>query len=437
MKVYEFCFNPPSEKKKFLESDLVFQSFCFEPKNIYEKKMGSLYMVGLLKNVLPKNIYFLEKLAKFIKDGYYKKTIFSPEKSLRLVLRQTNEFLEEITKKGDVSWLGNLSFAILALKDFKLNFTKVGEIKIILLRAGKLIDIERKLKLQEIEPYPLKIFGNIVSGKLALNDLVLIFTQDIFEFFQSENLLNEIAKSPQILEEKLKNIFEEKKEELKETRGILLALWLVKEILPEKREIISSTALKEFSLKETFSPLFKFFKEKFALQLSKTKMKTWKMKTLLTKRWLLIIILILVLFFGSLLVGVEEKRKLRVYETDLKEIEINLDSAKKLLASKEAQNKEKAHWLLKESLKKISPMLKISRRLPKDFSMRVSSLNQEILEKLYFLNKLEKIENPEIYFQFDSKKFIPQKLIFFNEELYFFSSYSKNIFKLEKRNIFC
>ena len=186
--IFEFHFNPKAKE------DLIFDSFCFEPKNIYEKRMGGLYMVGLLKNVLPQNIRFLDVLTQKIKEKYYKTVSSAPEKSLRDTLRIANEHLEKIAKQGDVSWLGNLSFAVISLKDFELNFTKVGDLKIFLIRKGQIIDIDQKLKFDDIEPYPLKIFGNIVSGKLAENDIILVLSKEVYDAFLKENLLNEIAR---------------------------------------------------------------------------------------------------------------------------------------------------------------------------------------------------------------------------------------------------
>jgi len=255
MQIFEFHFNPN------LRPDLIFDSFCYEPENIYERRMGSLYLVGLLKNALPRNLRFLEKLQKVIKEKYYKSTIFAPEKSLRESLKEANEFLEGIAKRGDVSWLGNLGFAILGLKNFKLNFTKVGGIKIFLLRRGQIIDIDKKLKFQDIEPYPLKIFGNIVSGKLAEDDLILVLTKEIFDFFQENLLLNEIAKLPphHNFGGGLKDILDRKKEGLSRISGALLAISLRKEVLAGKKEIILPKISKEFSLKEVLSPFLKKF----------------------------------------------------------------------------------------------------------------------------------------------------------------------------------
>src|SRR4030066_595187 len=158
MQVFEFHFNPQKRNKSGTgKNDFIFDSFCFEPTNVYEKRMGSLYLAGLLKNVLPQNLKFLDVLAKKIKEKYYKAVSGSPEKSLRDTLKTANEHLEKLAKAGDVSWLGNLSFAVVSLKEYDLNFTKVGDLKIFLIRKNNIIDIDQKIKFDDIEPYPLKI----------------------------------------------------------------------------------------------------------------------------------------------------------------------------------------------------------------------------------------------------------------------------------------
>ncbi len=280
MPIFEFHFNPLKREERSLSgkgdlnTDLIFESFYYEPKNIYERKMGGLYMVGTLRNVLPKNLYLLKNIAKLIKEEYYKKAIFTPERSLKETLKRANDYLEEMAKRGDVSWLGNLGFVILALtpqrkirRGFKLNFTKVGEMKILLMRTGKIIDVDKKLKFRDIEPYPLKVFGNIVSGRLAENDLVMVFTKDIFAFFQKTSLMEEISKQAYLSETWLKNALNSKRDELGNTSGIFLAISLIKETAPfsgervSKREIFLPKPSREFSLKEILMPFLEALKK--------------------------------------------------------------------------------------------------------------------------------------------------------------------------------
>ena len=302
MRIWQFYFNPKAKE------DLIFDSFCFEPENIYEKRLGSLYMVGALKNALPKNYNFLEKISKFVKENFYKKTLTKPEKALRETLKETNEFLGKIAKEGDVSWLGNLSFAILNLKNFELNFTKVGEIKIYLIRGGKIIDIDKRLRLQDIEPYPLKIFGKIVTGKLIENDLILILTKEVFDFFQSENLIQKLKDLAFFDEKEFKKVLDEKKEKLAKVGGIAFLISLSKEVAKEKKEIIAPKVLKDFSLQEFFltffSSLFKIEPKKlkpFSFSEIFSQFKKRGVTLLKNPRFLLVFALFLVLFLGYFL----------------------------------------------------------------------------------------------------------------------------------------
>lgn len=494
MKVFEFHFNPPLRRGfggQGKTSDLVFDSFCYEPENIYERKMGSLYMVGLLKNILPKNTRFIEKLVKVIKDKYYRLSIFTPEKALKESLKVANEFLEKITKRGDVSWLGNLSFTVISLADFKMNFAKVGDIKVLVIREGNIIDIDEKVRFQEIEPYPLKIFGNTVSGKLAKNDVILVLTKDIFNFFKNQKLVEELAKLKPFSEKGLREILNGKEELLGENSGILLTIILTKEIQVGKKETISPKILKEFSLKEVFSPVLGFFRRekkipakkvksrkkipvsgekkktisplspknllsaiqkkikkpsinlsniKKSLKLPKIKLprvivdfSDRKIKPLfLNKKIGLLLGLTIVLIFGFSWTKLEQERSMELYGKDLEIIQEKLDLINSLLVLEQTtpQAIQKANSLLKENWEEINQLSKKITGLPKDFANQVLSLKDEISKKLSDLNKLEKIENPQLVHQFERKTFIPHNILEAGGILYFFSPYTEGGLKL-------
>ena len=200
MQIFELHFNPK------LREEQTFDTFVYEPENIYEKKLGSLYMAGELQNTLPQNLKFLDNLAGVIKKNFYTLSAKNPENALSHCLKEVNEYLDKEIKKDNVSWLGNLNFAVLVLSNSNLIFTKTGELKILLLRAGKITDIGKQLDLREIEPYPVKVFLNIASGKLAENDIILVLTKEVFNFLQQENLLNKIAEKEIIDAKSIKEI---------------------------------------------------------------------------------------------------------------------------------------------------------------------------------------------------------------------------------------
>ncbi|KKQ66877.1 MAG: hypothetical protein US88_C0017G0007 [Parcubacteria group bacterium GW2011_GWA2_38_27] len=201
MQIFDLRFNPK------LKEERSFASFIYEPENIYEKKLGSLYTVGELKNGLPGSHKFLDQINAVIKKNYYKISFKSPEKALKECLKKTNSYLGEELKKDNVQWLGNLNFCALCVKDMGLNFTKTGELKVILIRGGQINDIGKGLDSQEIDPYPLRIFFNVVSGRLADNDIILALTKETFCFFESQNILTKIALCQEITSKKIKEIF--------------------------------------------------------------------------------------------------------------------------------------------------------------------------------------------------------------------------------------
>ncbi len=260
-KFFELHFNP----QRGDSSDLIFNSFCYAPENIYEKRLGSLFIVGELQNALPQNLKFLDNLAAEIKKRYYSAPVkFSPESALKDCLKKTNEFLESVAKQGEVSWLGNLNVVVFSLapekkNNFEVNFTKVGSVKILLIRPGQIIDIGKNLEYSEIEPYPLKIFGNIVSGKLAENDVIIVLTGSIFEHFSELEILEEMPKMVyQDFETLLKATLKNKEKELRKISGVCLLCLLSKESWAEqKKQETTFTFQKEaekFSLKEVFLP---------------------------------------------------------------------------------------------------------------------------------------------------------------------------------------
>jgi len=457
MRVFEFHFNPK------LKEGLVFDSFCYEPEKAYEKKLGHLYMVGILNNTLPQNQRLLKRLAEVIKNKYYSSKTNSAERALKGSLKEANSFLDKILKSGDVSWLGNLDFFILSIKDSKINFAKVGNIKPFLIRGGQITDIDEKIQVEELEPYPLKVFTNIVSGKLAEKDLIVILTERLFDFFKKEKMLNKIARLDVFDNKQLKEILNGKKEVLNNTSGILLVIQFIKEISLGKKQTILKKDLEKFSLKQTFAPVLKVFKKlskpfnvqiktkkkkgkkkvfkfqapKINLKIPNIKTRISKKKTkklLLNKNIVLVLSLSLLLVLGFAFSKFEQNKKIKVYSAELKEIQEKLQLSESFLILKDTNPEafEKASLLLEDSWNKILPLAKGLSLLPKDFSNQILSLKDEISNKLLDLNRLEEIENPELFFEFNRKEFIPHNLLVNSNNLYFFSPYSKNIFFLNE-----
>jgi len=477
MQVFEFHFNPKAKE------DRIFDSFLFEPENILERELGSLYLVGEINNVLPQNFQFLERLSLQIKKEYYRASERSTELALRESLRKANEFLSDESQKGNVNWLGNLSFVALSLKDSTFNFTTVGNLKTFLLREGEIFDIGKNLEFQEIEPYPLKIFGNTVSGKLASEDRIIVLSKDIFDFFSDQNLIAEIAELEEIEEKKLKSLLKNKENLLGAGSGICLLIDLKKELKAQNMqkkerglglsptEHLTFEKIIPFSFSGVFSkrPRLKLtkplFKMKFPVlklptlslarisripKLPKLKLKlfkkilprfekisipqirigsvkrtagTFKISERLKRNLIIISVLILILLLGNFIFSLQKEKEVKRAQVFIEELKSEMLLAEGALILKD---EGRASNLYQQTLQKILPQIKVGGTLEKEFS----ELKEEIEGKLFSLNKLEKISEPETFFNFEGLKFIPQKMVIARQKLYFFSLTSTSIYQI-------
>lgn len=486
--VFELHFNPRTKKEVSEEEkiapDIVFDSFCYEPANVYEKRLGSLYIVGELKNTLPQNLRLLNRIAQIIKGKYYAFPIVSLEKNFEEGLKKINEFLNEELKKDNTSWLGNLNLSVISVKNYDLNFTSVGEMKVLLLRKSQVIDIGERLRFQEIEPYPLKIFGNIVSGKLSEGDQIIVLTKEVFENFSEmaegqetskkkiirdkkdrKTIIDEIAQikvEEKSYEKNLKKILKSRERFLSEISGVCLLILLTPEPLP-KRTLTFEKEGPVFSIQKVFAqfidkikniphllPKFPTLKKKEEAEPVKAQIpikekikiipkniieaplkKVYSLRSIkfsqnLIKKLIPIFVLVLILFFGFLIFQREAKEQLTEEKINLGEIKEKVNLAESFLILKK---EKEANSLFKEAWEQILAIAEKETPIKNE----VLSLKNSIEENLNKLNKLEKISEPKLLSEFDPKDFAPQKIIVFEKEVYVFNPLDKKLFILNEK----
>lgn len=280
MKVIEFYFNPQ------LRKETAFESFCFEPSLKKEEGVGNLYLVGEIENVIEKPADFLlKKLSELIQKEYYSKPEEGPEERFKRSLEIANQFLKnEIFEQRREK----LNFLILSLRDdFSLSISKIGSLKIFLIRGEEIFDLGEKLNFTS---GTFNFFSTAIEGKLREGDRILIFSQKLFEQFLGKGLfqnLKEIKNS-----QKLKKLFKKEKKNLSEFFGILLF------VLVKKRKKRIYLNLPKIS----FSFLKKVYPHKLRGEITeKLSLQSPILKEALKKSWLKILILILLLLLGRLI----------------------------------------------------------------------------------------------------------------------------------------
>ncbi len=447
MKVFEFHFNPKGTETK------VFETFVYEPESAAEEKQGYLYIAGVLNNVLPQNDRLLDSLANIIKREYYGKP-----GSLKENLEKANEFLAAEVRKENVSWLGNLNFAILSLsaenseQDWQeLNFTKTGDIKMMLARGNEIVDISSSLETES--SHSSKIFQSVSNGKLLAGDKIMVLSHDIFNFFAAKNLIRRTALAA--TEKELKQILNSFRKELAQISGFCLFIFLrrsrfsvLKKIKKPKLGFVLipfKVIAKLFSLfkKPKFKPLPRI-RPKFVNPFSG--IKNWFKKSLprlsrveitpaknswTKKNFYIIVLLILVLIVGFFIFFPEKKAEIAQVEQTLAQAKFKTVQADNLL---DLGKEKEANLLLQEAHQELVSLGNGRIPLQED----VQALKNSIEESLFMINKLEANPSLELLFEFDPDQidFVPQKMMIFNSQLYFYNPFSAQFywFDLAEKN---
>ncbi|MFH1780737.1 MAG: hypothetical protein ABH841_01935 [Candidatus Nealsonbacteria bacterium] len=225
MQAFELYFNPRLAGGRAKKRDNLFlTSFIYTPANIYEKRLGNLYVVGELTQAMPQNSHFLTSLSSVIKKEYYASGLAkSCEASLQEALKKGNEFLNQESRNGNVGWLGNLNLSVISIKDSVLNFAKVGDIKIFLVRSNELMDLSRNLETEFPAPDPLKVFSSMAGGKISDEDKIIVLNKRILTSSnKKQKFLGELARASN--EKELKQVFKTYHDHLVNLSGIGLIL---------------------------------------------------------------------------------------------------------------------------------------------------------------------------------------------------------------------
>lgn len=219
-KIQEILLENKGPKKK----GVFCETFVYQPRNIDEMKLGSLFILGRLEEY-PDASHIINLLTSIIKREYYSNSKRKPLKSLEDSFKKANAALADLTKSSGFSWLGKMDFVCAVLVKDILHITKIGRSKIFLMREGSMVDIGKRL----VSSSPQKIFHSIASGKIFLHDKVVLATGDIFKHIPSKGLkqIIEIGELGQ-----LKKIIEESKNF--SAQGLILMETVREEELPAK-----------------------------------------------------------------------------------------------------------------------------------------------------------------------------------------------------------
>lgn len=169
IKTEEILARGTKNKKTFCEI------FSYEPENIEEMCIGSLYIVSELTSDEDSS-HLINLLNSLIKREYYCLPSRGPLDSLEMGLKKANQSLNEIAGQGKLSWLGRLHLVCAVFNKYEIFLSQTGQTQAWLWREGELTNISKKFVPPAEKPHPAKIFQSVISGKVETDDRFLFST---------------------------------------------------------------------------------------------------------------------------------------------------------------------------------------------------------------------------------------------------------------------
>ncbi len=159
-----------------------------EPENIDGQNLGTLIGIFEVTDTSEDSSYIVNYLISVIKKEYFSKSKRGPIESLESALHKANLALSKLAEHENISWLGKLNAIIAVTEKNNLHLSQTGNVSAFLLRSKIMTDVSEGLAPPTINPYPLKTFVSVSSGRLEKGDKLIITTASIFDIFSLEEI---------------------------------------------------------------------------------------------------------------------------------------------------------------------------------------------------------------------------------------------------------
>lgn len=391
MQIFELSFNPKAEEK-------ISETFHYKPKNVYERKIGSFYMIGEISGAQKKETPLLQNIFHAAKKSYYKNSSLSPEMALKETLKEINELIK------DKEHLPRTSIAVFSSKNFSLYFAKTGEIKIFLLTKEKIKDIGSR-----VEDSSTRLFSNMISGKMKKEDKIIALTPEIHRSFAKKKVLEKILKNS--LDEKvIGQIAALQEKSFPQSTGAVLVMDHSITLKEEGTKLTSShKRRKKFSFKNFFLETMQSIPSPKKINSPKIKIPEFNFnykKKIDKKQFLLPVLLFGIILVGVITIGIENRVQSSREQERINRIEERIEEAKN----------DSDLILMKEVLTELKALKDEEIRFKERVEMLYFSLMEIFLEKSFAKN----IDKEDLVYVGNIEKIDPGKMLLADTKIYLF-----------------
>jgi len=169
------------------------ETFVYEPSYIEEEALGSLYVIGWLKNHRQDLDFLSNLLASILRREFYKLNGGGAEVNFENALKKANASLADIAKTNAAA-AEDIGICATNISGSNIRFAKTGNIVTLLFRDGKVTDMSKQSKADNADDSPRKTkskknaFSSVVSGMIYPGDKFIFATEKITDLFSEKGI---------------------------------------------------------------------------------------------------------------------------------------------------------------------------------------------------------------------------------------------------------
>ncbi|MFA6322349.1 MAG: hypothetical protein WCX71_02615 [Candidatus Buchananbacteria bacterium] len=242
IKINQLVIKTNGKQKTFV------RTFATKPSNGLQVKMGKLFGLIEIESSSPKISNLIDIIVQEIKNNYYQPD-FQPSietatltEQFEKALKKTNIAIASFIEGQQITLdLNKVNIVVGLVYNQEIHLAQVGDIGAIIFynvqdNNYRIINIIEATKAPITSPDPLKLFSQLISGKIRAKDLIFITTANLLDYFSLDRL--KIILTCRTIDEslvELKGLIE--KTNSRENFG-LLALELEKNLVQDSKTIV-------------------------------------------------------------------------------------------------------------------------------------------------------------------------------------------------------
>lgn len=167
--------------------------FIAAPTPLEERMLGRLFFVIELNSNEAPDHQLIHAMQRELHTYYYQSEDFHIESAFEKALQRLNDRLHSIMGQQTADWIKKANMLVGVVKETSLHFSVIGRMHAFLIHRQRILDILESSTGAPETPSAVKIFSNIISGHLSLNDALLFCTTSLLDYLSQEKLKRVIS----------------------------------------------------------------------------------------------------------------------------------------------------------------------------------------------------------------------------------------------------